>query len=98
MSPQLPPKVIEQIKNAGLPTGGSHPFVPRLAKNRKRETIIDKKMISQGKKRGKIGFVDVHGHIWLKDGAHAGLPDHWDVQLQGGEDYFRIDMGGNPIP
>jgi hypothetical protein len=97
MSPGLPQKVIDQIANAGLPTGGQHPFKPRIVTNRKGEQIIDKRVIRKGKKRRKIGYVDEQGRIWVRDRAHAGLPDHWDVQLDGGKDYFKVDLNGNEI-
>ena len=29
--------------------------------------------------------------------AHAGVPDHWDVQEDGGESYFRVDDGGDRL-
>jgi hypothetical protein len=98
MSPTgLPQKVLNQIAKAGLPTGGQHPFKPRMVTNRKGEQIIDKGKVQKGKKRGKVGYVDEQGRIWVKDHAHAGLLDHWDVQVDGGDDYFRVDLNGNPI-
>jgi hypothetical protein len=93
----LPQKVIDQIARAGLPTGGEYPFKPRVKRNRQGEIEIDKKMIQKGKKRRKVGYVDDQGRIWIKDRSHAGLPDHWDVQLGGGEEYIRVDMNGNEI-
>lgn len=33
-------KVDRQIKEAGLPTGGTFPFDPQLEKNRKGKTVI----------------------------------------------------------
>ncbi len=44
---------------------------------------------------GRMGWVDVAGRIWLRDRAHAGLPDHWDVQENDGTAYFRVDDAGN---
>jgi hypothetical protein len=98
MSPGLPQKVINQIANQGLPTGGQHRFKPRLVTNRKGEPIIDKAKVQKGKRRGKVGYVDDQGRIWVKDRAHSGLPDHWDVQIDGGADYFRVDVNGDEIP
>ena len=40
---------------------------------------------------GKPGSVDDQGRIWIRDRAHAKLPDHWDVQIDDGADYIRID-------
>jgi hypothetical protein len=97
MSPGLPQKVIDQIANAGLPTGGQHPFKPRIVTNRKGEQIIDKAKVRKGKRRGKKGYVDEQGRIWIKDRSHAGLPDHWDVQINGGDDFFRVGLDGNEI-
>ena len=48
-----------------------------------------------GPKAGKLGYVDSSGRIWIKDRAHAGDPDHWDVQEDGGSTYFRVDLDGN---
>jgi hypothetical protein len=93
----LPQKVIDQMKNAGLPTSGQYPFVPMLATNRKGEQIIDKGEVTRGKRKGKKGFLDDQGRIWIKDIAHAGLPVHWDVQIDGGADYFRVDLDGNEV-
>ncbi|MDB5331242.1 MAG: hypothetical protein JWP03_2393 [Phycisphaerales bacterium] len=42
-----------------------------------------------------MGWVDLDGRIWLRDRAHAGLPDHWDVQEDKGATYFRVDNDGN---
>jgi hypothetical protein len=53
VSPGLPEKVEEQMKKAGLPFGGQHPFKPRIVKNRRNEDIIDKQVIRSGPKRGK---------------------------------------------
>jgi hypothetical protein len=52
-------------------------------------------MVTYGPKSGKCGYVDVNGRIWIKDRAHAGDPDHWDVQENGGKEYFRVDQNGN---
>jgi hypothetical protein len=97
MSTGLPQKVLNQIANAGLPTGGQHPFKPRIVTNRQGQQIIDKQVVQKGKKRGKYGYVDDQGRIWVKDWSHAGLPDHWDVQIDGGADYFRVDLNGNEV-
>jgi hypothetical protein len=93
----LPEKVIRQIKNARLPVGGSHPFAPKLKTNPRGHLIIDKKAPSQGPKAGEIGFVDDQGRIWIRDLAHAGLPEHWDVQIDDGADYIRIGYDGEEI-
>jgi hypothetical protein len=95
---QFPKKVIDQLDKAGLPTGGTYPFRPKLVKNRKGEEIIEKQSVQKGPKKGKKGFLDDQGRIWIKDRSHAGLPDHWDVQIQAGEDYFRVDRNGEILP
>jgi hypothetical protein len=59
--------------------------------------VIEKRAVLKGPKRGKKGYVDDQGRIWVKDRSHAGLPDHWDVQLDDGDDYFRVDSNGNEI-
>lgn len=74
------------------------PFQPQLAKNKRGENIIEKAKVTTGPIRGKRGYVDQQNRIWLRDYAHAGLPDHWDVQNDQGATYFRVDMDGNLIP
>ena len=98
MSSALPQKIIDQMAKAGLPTSGTHSFVPKLTTNRQGEPTIEKLPIAIGPKAGKRGYVDVQGRIWIKDRAHSGLPDHWDVQINGGEEYFRVDQHGNVLP
>jgi hypothetical protein len=98
MSSDLPQKVIDQMQRAGLPTGGQHPFRPKLVKNRRGDQVIEKQAVSKGPKKGKKGYVDDQGRIWIKDRAHADVPDHWDIQIDGGEDYFRVDQNGDEIP
>ena len=82
---------------AGLPSGGQHPFEPNLTRNRKGDLVIEKTQVSAGPKKGKIGYTDVQGRIWIKDRAHASVPDHWDVQVNGGNDYFRVDELGAEV-
>jgi hypothetical protein len=93
----LPEKVIAQIEKAGLPTGGQHPFEPKLGKNQKGESIIAKATVQQGPRKGKKGYVDKLGRIWIRDRAHAGVPEHWDVQENGGASYIRVDGNGNEV-
>jgi hypothetical protein len=97
LAKELPEKVKQQIKGAGLPTGGQVPFVPALTRNRRKETIVKKGPVLYGPKRGDVGYVDRNGRIWVKDAAHAGTPDHWDVQIDGGRDYVRVDFDGNQL-
>jgi hypothetical protein len=98
VSADLPQKVIDQIARAGLPTGGRHPFRPKLTTNHRGEPMIEKKAVAKGQKKNKKGYVDDQGRIWVKDRAHAGMPDHWDVQIDGGEDYIRVDLSGEELP
>lgn len=93
----LPQKVIDQMRKAGLPTGGSHPFHPKLTTNRKGEQVIEKRAVGKGPKQGKKGYVDEQDRIWIRDRAHSDVPDHWDVQIDDGDDYFRVDDGGNEL-
>ena len=95
---ELPAKLRQQIQNAGLPQAGAFPFRPRLAKNARGEVIIERAEVRLGPKAGKKGWVDERGGIWVRDRAHAGVPDHWDVQGGGGADYVRVDMNGNVLP
>ena len=98
MSSGLPQKIVEQMSKAGLPTGGQHPFTPKLTVNQRGEQVIEKRAPTKGPKSGKRGYVDDRGRIWIKDRSHAGLPDHWDVQIEDGDDYIRVDRNGNEIP
>ena len=97
MSSGLPEKVVAQIERAGLPLTGTHPFQPKLTINQRGDQIIEKRAVVKGPKKGKRGYVDTQGRIWVKDRAHAGLPDHWDVQINDGDDYLRVDQRGNPV-
>ena len=67
MSSGLPQKVVDQMSNAGLPSTGECPFEPRVVKNRAGGDIIDKQKITKGPKKGKFGYVDVRGRIWVRD-------------------------------
>jgi hypothetical protein len=91
----LPEKIVVQIEKAGLPRGGAFPFEPKINKNRKGKPIIGKEVVAHGPKKGKKGFVDTKGRIWIRDRAHSGDPDHWDVQEDGDKSYFRIDHNGD---
>lgn len=97
MADDYPEKVQQQIDKAGLPTVGAFPFRPKLVRNQAGEDIIEKREVKKGPKRGKRGYVDDQGRIWLKDRAHGDVPDHWDVQIDDGEDYFRVDLDGNKV-
>jgi hypothetical protein len=97
VSSGLPQKIIDQIKSIELPTEGQHPFQPKLGKNKKGEAIIEKRAIQKGPKAGKRGYVDDQDRIWIKDRAHAGIADHWDVQIDDGDAYFRVGLKGDEI-
>ena len=62
MAKDLPQGIDKQIEKAGLPTGGTVPFIPKLDKNKKGEPIIKKVMIQHGAKKGKKGYVDSKGN------------------------------------
>jgi hypothetical protein len=92
-------KTDKQIEKAGLPTGGAMPFHPQLEKNKRGELIIKKAPIQHGPKKGKVGYVDTMGRIWVKDRAHGNYPDHWDVQENGGTmGHTRVGSQGNLLP
>ena len=95
MARNLPDKIEKQLDKAGLPREGAVPFDPELEKNKEGKEIIKKDTVTYGSKKGKKGYVDIKGRIWIKDRAHAGDPDHWDVQEDGGQTYFRVDVQGN---
>ncbi len=97
MSSKLPQKIIDQMRRAGLPTSGTHSYRPRLTNNQKGEQIIEKCAVGNGPKQGKRGYVDEQGRIWIRDRAHADVPDHWDVQIDDGDNYIRVDDDGNQL-
>ena len=97
MAKKQPNTIGIQIQRAGLPQGGDVPFVPMLRKNKRGRQIIKKDAVEYGPKAGKRGYVDTLGRIWIRDRAHAGDPDHWDVQEDGGKTYFRVDFEGNVL-
>jgi hypothetical protein len=43
----------KQIEKAGLPTGGSIPFIPKLDKNKKGKQVIKKGMVQGGPWKSK---------------------------------------------
>jgi hypothetical protein len=93
----LSKKVEGQIARAGLPRSGTIPFEPKLTVNRRGDQVIEKSEVIHGPKKGKRGYIDLQGRIWVKDRTHSGLPDHWDVQIDGGKDYIRVDFSGNEL-
>jgi hypothetical protein len=94
-----PKNIEEQLKKAGLPSGGSMPFIPKLDRNKKGKSIIRKATIQHGPLKGKKGYVDSKGKIWIRDRAHGKYPDHWDVQENGGkEGRTRVGDDGEPLP
>ena len=97
--PQNPPsKIDNQIDKAGLPRSGLVPFIPQLDMNKKGQPTIRKAPVLHGPKKGKVGFVDTKGRIWVKDRAHGKYPDHWDVQDNGGKKgYIKVDSQGNRL-
>ena len=97
MPSNLPQKVIDQMRKAGLPQDGTHAFGPKLVHNQKGDQIIEKRAVGNGPKQGKRGYVDDQGRIWIRDRAHADVPDHWDVQIDDGDSYIRVDDAGNQL-
>ena len=97
MASNLPEKIVKQMMKAGLPVNGTHPFRPKLTTNQRGDPIIDRITPTTGPKCGKTGYVDEQGRIWVKDPAHAWLPTHWDVQIDDGADYIRIDEHGEEV-
>jgi hypothetical protein len=91
-----PDKIEKQIEKAGLPTGGEEPFQPKI-EGGERGRKIKKKKVAKGPKKGDYGWVDTKGRIWIRCRAHGGYPDHWDVQIDDGEDYIRVDNDGHVL-
>ena len=80
-----------------MPRTGQIPFDPMLTTNRRGNQIIEKAEVEHGPKKGKKGYVDTSGRIWIRDRGHADYPNHWDVQIDEGVDYVRVDDSGNVI-
>ena len=97
MSDDAPDKVDRQIAKARLPQSGQVPFVPKLKTNERGEQEIVKARSQYGPKRKKKGYVDINGRIWIKERAHSGQPDHWDVQIDEGQRYIKVDFQGNQL-
>jgi|SRR5579872_3153520 len=93
----FPDKIDRQIERAGLPRTGAVPFEPTIRTNRRGQPEIEKAEVEHGPKKGKKGFVDKKGRIWIRDRAHADVPDHWDVQIDGGKKYIKVDDRGAEI-
>lgn len=93
----LTPRVLAQISKAQLPMSGPIPFVPAIGEDSRGRECLLRAPVLYGPKQGKIGYLDTQGRIWIRDYAHAGLPDHWDVQENGGVTYFRVNYSGSPI-
>jgi hypothetical protein len=92
-------KIDMQMTKAGLSSGGILPFKPQLGKNKRGEPILKRAPGQHGPKRGKYGYVDTEGRIWIKDRAHGEYPEHWDVQKNGGKrGRTRVDFQGNILP
>ena len=98
--PELSQKVRDQLAKAKLPTSGAYIFRPRLTKNKRDQMIVERAEArsAPAAQAGRMGWVDMEGRIWLRDRAHAGLPDHWDVQEDDGTTYFRVDDDGKLLP
>lgn len=95
--PDAPDKVDQQIAKARLPQSGQVAFIPKLKINDRGEQEIAKAKPRYGPKRGKKGYLDTEARIWIKERAHSGQPDHWDVQIDEGQHYIKVDFDGNLI-
>lgn len=69
-----------------------------MTTNRSGEPEIEKIRITCGPKKGKKGYVDVQGRIWVRDRAHANQAEHWDVQIDEGQNYIKVGLDGNELP
>lgn len=91
---ELDDKIKQQIEKAGLPQQGSYKFIPKIVANKRGQPTIEKKTIEHGPRKGKKGYVDAEGRIWIRNYAHAGYPNHWDVQIDGGHNYINVKDNG----
>lgn len=97
MPQKLPERVIERIEKEKLPMDGQTPFIPKVRANRRGKPDLVMAPVKHGPKKGEKGFVDSEGRIWIRDSAHAGYPEHWDVQVDEGKDYFKVGDDGDPV-
>jgi hypothetical protein len=89
------PTIVAKIAELQLPTGGTVRFVPKvIKKNGKLQIERAEATAAKGNARGKSGWLDVEGRIWIRNYAHAGYPDHWDVQINLGADYINVTLLG----
>jgi RHS repeat-associated protein len=95
---KTPSKAEEQIKKAQLPQSGEHVFEPKLVRNKRGELVIDKRAVEFGPRAGKVGYVDTEGRIWIRGEAHGNIPEHWDVQMDGGKSYMNVGLNGEYEP
>lgn len=69
-------KLIGQMTKAKLPyLKGSVPYIPKLKRNDRAEVEVVKVETPRG-----FGWTAQDGKIWIRGRAHAGYPNHWDVQ------------------
>jgi hypothetical protein len=94
----VPKEVLDRIQKQRLPTNGQHPFIPKWRVNKRGKPDLILAPLTRGRKKGEKGFLDSQDRIWIRDKAHANVPDHWDVEENGGQSYFRVDDNGNIIP
>ena len=83
---------------AGLPAAGQVPFVPKIVTSPHGKHHVARAAVRYGPRKGKVGYVDASDRIWVRDYAHGGRPNHWDVQENGGRTYFRVDDNGYDLP
>ena len=93
----LPQSVIDQVRELRLPTGGACPFDPAFRRSPSGVDLIRRGAIDHGPKRDKAGFRDKQGRIWIRDRAHGGVPEHWNVQIDGGRRSDRVGDDGNSL-
>ena len=91
---RVPLKVAQKLWAARLPDRGSFPFRPKLARNSRGETIVDKATVRFGPKSSKVGYLDTAGNIWIRDTELSGYVAHWDVQINEGREYINVDYLG----
>lgn len=88
-------KLREKALGFGLPAS----FKPKFEKNKGGKWILMKKPApaAKGNAKDREGWVDEEGRIWIRNYAHAGYPDHWDVQMDGGATYMNVKVDGSPM-
>ena len=93
---RIHPEILSQMQRRGLPQAGEMPFIPRTFRDRSGRLRIQRGSPERGPRSGTRdqGFVAQDGNVWMKhiDQQHG---DHWDVQIDNGQDHINVNPDGS---